>query len=119
MLGAYRSTPRSIVAGESGLKLARALLNHRQAMFTQRLSARPRDGPEGILTRERSALTRTYEQLPPSAEEKRWRPKSTALAARFRAGLSSAAVWEATRPPTRGGGGTRCGPKAHELKAGW
>ena len=60
-LGAYHSTPRSTVMGES--RLTKALLNHRQARFTQRLYARPRDddgagdGPGGILTRERSALT--------------------------------------------------------------
>ena len=29
-LSAFRPTPRGIVAGESGLALARALLNHRQ-----------------------------------------------------------------------------------------
>ena len=40
----FRSTPQGIVAGESGLTPARALLNHRQARFIQRLYARPRDG---------------------------------------------------------------------------
>ena len=56
-LGAFRSTPQGIVAGESGLTPARALLNRRQARLAQRLCARPRDGggPE-ILARERSAL---------------------------------------------------------------
>ena len=51
-------TSRGIVAGESGLTPARALLNHCQARFTQHLYARPRDGggPE-ILVRERSDLT--------------------------------------------------------------
>ena len=59
----FQSTPRGIIADESGLTPARALLNRRQARFTQRLYAKPRngngqsgDGPE-ILTRGRSALT--------------------------------------------------------------
>ena len=58
-LGALRSTPRGIVAAESGLSPTRALLNHRQAGFAQRLHARPGNsqGPEEILTREGSALT--------------------------------------------------------------
>ena len=56
-LGAFGSTPQGIVAGESGLTPARALLNRRQARLTQSLCARPRDGggPE-IFARERSAL---------------------------------------------------------------
>lgn len=43
---------------ESGLTPAKALLNHHQASFARRLYARPRngDGPEEVLTRERSAL---------------------------------------------------------------
>ena len=51
------------MAGERGLTSARALLKHRQARISQRLYARPRegdgigDGPEKILTRERSLLT--------------------------------------------------------------
>ena len=62
-LSAWSSTLREIVAWESGLSPARALLNHCQATFTQRLHARPRsdygsgDGPEEILTRERADLT--------------------------------------------------------------
>ena len=61
-LGAWSSTPRGILAGKSGLTPARALLNHRQARSTQRLYARSLnddgsgDGPEEILTRERSDL---------------------------------------------------------------
>ena len=43
-LGAFGSTPRGIVAGESGLTPARALLSHHQARFTQSLYARPCDG---------------------------------------------------------------------------
>lgn len=57
--GAFRSNPRGIVTAQSGLTPARALLDHRQARFTQRLFARPKDG-QGlgeILTKERSALT--------------------------------------------------------------
>lgn len=46
-LGAFRSTPQGILAAESGLTLARALLDHRQARFAQRLHARPRVG-EGL-----------------------------------------------------------------------
>ena len=58
-LGAFRSTPLGIVAAESGLTPARALLNFRQARFVQRLYARPKDGqgPEEILDREGAALT--------------------------------------------------------------
>ena len=57
--------PAGIVAAESGLMPARALLNHRQARFTQRLYARPADGsgPEEILSRERSALTERLRAL--------------------------------------------------------
>ena len=43
-LGAFSSTPRGIVATESGFTPARALLNHRRARFAQRLYARPRGG---------------------------------------------------------------------------
>ena len=58
-LGALRSTPQGILAAESGLTPARALLDHRQASFAYRLLARPRDGggPEEILTREGAAVT--------------------------------------------------------------
>ena len=58
-LGSFRSTLQGILAAESGLTPARALLDHRQARFTQRLYARPREGggPEEILARERAALT--------------------------------------------------------------
>lgn len=41
-LGAFPSIPLGIVAAESGLALARVLLDHRHAGFTQRLLARPR-----------------------------------------------------------------------------
>ena len=52
--GAFRSTPRGIVAAESGFTPARALLNRRQARFSQTLHVKPRNGqvPEEILTRE-------------------------------------------------------------------
>ena len=58
-LGALLSTPQGILAAESGLTPARALLDHRQASFAHRLLARPRDGggPEEILTREGAAVT--------------------------------------------------------------
>ena len=58
-LGAFQSTPLGIVAAESGLMPARALLDHRQAGFTRRLFARPQggEGPEEILERRDSALT--------------------------------------------------------------
>ena len=57
-LGAFRSTPLSIVAGESGLTPARVLLDHRQTPFTQRHLARPQghDDPEEIMSRWVSAL---------------------------------------------------------------
>ena len=58
ILGVSRSTPLGVITAENGHTPARALLNHRQARFAQRLRARPRDreGPE-ILTREGAALT--------------------------------------------------------------
>lgn len=58
-LKAFLSTPLGIVAAESGLMPTRAHLNHRQARFTHRPYARPKDGggPDEILTRERCALT--------------------------------------------------------------
>ena len=50
--------PQGILTAESGLTPARALLDHRQAKFAQRLFARPAhgQGPEGILSREGAAL---------------------------------------------------------------
>ena len=41
-LGAFQSTPRGIVAAESGFTPAKAHLNHRRARFAQRFHARPR-----------------------------------------------------------------------------
>lgn len=57
-LGAFQSTPTGIVAAESRLAPARALLNHRQPIFAQRLPAGPQwhRGLEEIMTR-RSDLT--------------------------------------------------------------
>ena len=59
-LGAFRSTPQGILAGESGHTLARPLLDYRQARFTHRLLARPQNGggPEEILTRSEGATVR-------------------------------------------------------------
>ena len=56
-LGVFQSTLLGIVAAESGLTPARALLDPRQARLTQRLLARPRgqgsrQGPEEILIRD-------------------------------------------------------------------
>ena len=58
-LGAFRSTPQGILAAESGLNPARALLEYQQARFAHRLLAQPRDGggPEEILTREGAGIT--------------------------------------------------------------
>ena len=54
--------PQGILAAESGLTPARALLDHRQARFAYRLHAKPqaRDGggPEEILGRQGTALAR-------------------------------------------------------------
>lgn len=78
-LGTSQSTPLGIIAAESSLTPARALLDHRQARFTQRLFSRPRggQGPEEILTRESSALTarlRESAALRPgeTAETQKW-----------------------------------------------
>lgn len=43
-LGAFRPTPLGILATESGLTPAKALLDHRQARFFRQLHARPRNG---------------------------------------------------------------------------
>ena len=70
-LGAYRSTPLGMVAAESGLVPARALLNHRQSRFAQRLYARPGDGggPEEILERGWSTYSKTESGgVPPTWE---------------------------------------------------
>ena len=59
-LGALQSTPVGIVKAESGLTPARALLDHRQALFAQRLQSRPAGGspgPEVIMERRGAALT--------------------------------------------------------------
>ena len=58
-LGAFRSTPQGIMAAESGLTPARALLDNRQARFSQRIYARPRGGggPAEILSWEGAAIT--------------------------------------------------------------
>ena len=74
-----RSTPLGIVAAESGLAPARALLDHRQARFTQRLLARPmggNPGPEEIMGRRGAALAdrlraATFLQEGERAEEQR------------------------------------------------
>ena len=69
-LGAFRSTPQGILAAESGLTPAQALLYHRQARFAQRLHARPQDdgGPEEILDQGGAAIT---ERLRAAAGTKR------------------------------------------------
>ena len=57
-LGAFRSTQTGFLAGESGHTPARALLDHGQARWTQRLLARPQgsEGPEEIIEREEGAV---------------------------------------------------------------
>ena len=52
-LGVQQSTPQGIIMAESGFTPARALLDHGQARFAQRLYARPQGvrGPEEILER--------------------------------------------------------------------
>ena len=58
-LGVRRTTPVGIVAAESGLTPARALLDHTQARFALRLLARPQGGggAGGDHGEENSALT--------------------------------------------------------------
>ena len=58
-LGTFQTTPRGIVATESGFTPARAFLNHRRARFVQRPHARLGGGrgPGEILGRENSELT--------------------------------------------------------------
>ena len=53
-LETFRSTPTSILAGESGHTPARAMLDHRQSRWAQRSLARPQNGggPEEILERD-------------------------------------------------------------------
>ena len=59
-LGAFKSTPLGILAGESGHTPARPLLDYRQTRFAHRLLARPQGGggPEEILEREEGAVVR-------------------------------------------------------------
>ena len=58
-LGVRQTTPVGIVAAESGLTPARALLDHTQARFALRLLARPQGGggQEEIMEKRSSALT--------------------------------------------------------------
>ena len=58
-LGVRQTTPLGIVAAESGLTPARALLDHTQARFAIRLLARPQGGggQEEIMEKRSSALT--------------------------------------------------------------
>ena len=58
-LGTFRSTPQGIIAAVSGLTPARALSDHRQARFAQRLLVSPqyKSGPEEVLEREGTAIT--------------------------------------------------------------
>ena len=78
--GAFQSTPLGIVAAESGLTPARALLNYRQAKFTQWSHARSKDGQglEGILTKEGAAVALRRGRQPPSVQETRPRPRGGA-----------------------------------------
>ena len=78
-LGVRRTAPVGIVAAESGLTPARALLDHWQVRFALSLMARSRGGggQEGILERRISALTaRTRERSRlgrwETVEEQRW-----------------------------------------------
>ena len=59
-LGAFRPTPQGILAAESDFTPARALLDHRQVRFAQRLLARPQDGggPEEIIERDAAVSAR-------------------------------------------------------------
>ena len=78
-LGVHQSTPRGIIMAESGFTPARALLDHRRALFAQRLYARPQGGQglEEILER-RSTLTSRLkeaarvERRGGSAEKQKW-----------------------------------------------
>ena len=58
-LGVRQTTPVGIIAAESGLTPARALLDHTQARFALRLLARPQGGggQEEIMEKRSSALT--------------------------------------------------------------
>ena len=83
-LGAFRSTPQGILAAESGLTPARALLDHKQACFAQRLYARPRDGggPEEIFGRE-SALTTLLRAAASLRQGETVEPQQSGSARRF------------------------------------
>ena len=74
--GAFQSNPARHC--HSSLTPPRALLNHRQARFTQRLYARPRDGNSQRRSSPWSSppSLRASEQSPPYALERRSRPKS-------------------------------------------
>ena len=77
-LGALHSTPLGIVAAESGLTLARAPPDHRQARFTQRLLLRPRKhgGLEGTMTHRGSAVTHRLLTATLSTQVIGWRSSS-------------------------------------------
>ena len=99
-LGAFRSTPRGIVAGESGPALARALLNHCQARFTQRLCARPRDGGDsrqGALCPHHTPTSSSHSPTGREVEVQEWsigRQFSGRIIVNSRAGaLQTASEW--------------------------
>ena len=78
-LGVRRTTPLGIITAESGLTLARTLLDHRQAQFTLRLMAPPGGGggQEEILEKRTSGLTARIRERSglggrETVEEQRW-----------------------------------------------
>ena len=90
-LGAFESAPVGIVTKEGGLTPARALPNHRQVRFTERLYARPDDGgrPEENLSRERSALTERLGAAAATAQERQLRSRGGVNNATFPPGSFS------------------------------
>ena len=78
-LGVRQTTPLGIIAAESSLTPARALLDHAQARFALRLMARPRGGggQEEILEKKGSALAARVKERSglkrrETGEEQRW-----------------------------------------------
>ena len=94
--------------------ISRALWDYRQATFTQRLYARPRDGgvPEGIPARKRSALTTHLWATAALARGRLSRHRSGSPSDAPRGESSSRRGRELTTPQSSGDAATQAGPTA-------
>ena len=121
-LGAFRLTLLGVVAAESGLAPARALLDRRQARFARASMPDP-----GVGTSRKKSLPEREPpsphgsgQPPPSAQERPSRPRSGASATASRTRSSSRGGLVPSRQQTSGGAGTPSEPTARDLTTeGW